>query len=102
MPWAQIIKFSGRITLNARQDNIDVDPRSRHSTFYLKLSSTVCRDFPPYLTIVSWMIMVATTITKNNLLLKKFSNTLYSWFFSFLAFISLKTCSNTKTLKKIE
>jgi hypothetical protein len=35
-------------------------------------------------------------------LLKKCSNTLTSLIFSFLALISLNTCSNTNTLKKIE
>lgn len=88
--------------MNSKHDNNEVDPKSKHSRFYLKLSSTVFSDYPPYLTMVSWMMMVHTTITKNSLLLKKLSKTLYSSALSFLALISLKTWRSTKTLKKME
>jgi hypothetical protein len=88
--------------LKARAVSIEVDPRRRQRRFSLKLSSTVWRDFPPYLTMVSWMMMVATTITRKSLLLKKCSKTLYSLFFNLRALISLKTCNKTKTLKKME
>lgn len=74
----------------------------RHNKFSLKLNSTVLSDFPPYLTIVNWMTIVATKIIKNNGLLKKFSKTFASVCFNFLALISLKICKSTKTLKKIE
>ena len=88
--------------LKSKQDKRETEPRSRQSKFYLKLSSTVLSDFPPYFTITSWMIIVKTTIKRKSLLLKKLSKTLYSSAFSFLALISLKTCSSTKTLKKME
>ena len=90
------------MTFKSRPDNIELDPNKRHKRFSLKLSSTVLRDFPPYLTMVNWMIMVLTRMIKKSLLLKKSSKTLYSWALSFLALISLKTWSKTKTLKKIE
>jgi len=62
--------------LKMRQVRREVEPRIRQSRFSLKLSSTVWRDFPPYLTMVSWMMMVDTKMIRNNLLLKKFSKTL--------------------------
>ena len=80
----------------------DDEPNTKHNKFSLKVNSTVFIDFPPYLIIVNWMMIVAIRITKNNGLLKKCSNTLASLIFSFLALISLKTCSKTNTLKKIE
>lgn len=88
--------------MKMRQERREVEPRIKHSKFSLKLSSTVLRDLPPYLTMVSWMIIVETTMIKNNLLLKKFSKTLTSSGFNFLALISLKTWRSTKTLKKME
>ncbi len=94
--------LSGKIVFVNRPYTNDDEPNTKHNKFSLKVSSTVFIDFPPYLTIVNWMIIVAIKITKNNGLLKKCSNTLTSLIFSFLALISLNTCSNTNTLKKIE
>ena len=97
-----MIKWWGRITFRSRPESIELEPSRRHRRFSLKLSSTVLRDFPPYLTMVNWMMMVLTRMLRKSLLLKKSSKTLYSWALSFLALISLKTWSRTKTLKKIE
>ena len=88
--------------MSKRPESIELDPNIRQRRFSLKLSSTVLRDFPPYLTMVSWMMMVETTMIKKSLLLKKFSKMLYSSDFNLRALISLKTWSKTKTLKKIE
>ena len=48
------------------------------------------------------MARVLTKIAKNKGLLKKLAKMLSSLDLSFLALISLKTCSRTNTLKKIE
>ena len=90
------------MTFKSKPESKELDPRSKQRRFSLKLSSTVLRDLPPYLTMVSWMMIVQTKITKKSLLLKKLSKTLYSSDLSFLALISLKTCKRTKTLKKME
>jgi hypothetical protein len=70
------MRLSGRMTLKARQERREVEPRSRQSRFSLKLSYTVFRDYPPYLTMVSCMMMVATRMIMKRVLLKKFSKVL--------------------------
>lgn len=97
-----MIKFSGSKSLIKSPESNENVPKIRHNKFYLKLSSTVFKDFPPYLTIVNWITIVPTMMIKKSGLFKKFSNTLTSLCLSFLALISLKIWSNTNTLKKIE
>lgn len=97
-----MIKLAGKITLINNPEMIEDEPNKRQKRFSLKESSTVFIDLPPYLTIVNWMMMVAMRITKKRGLLKKCSKTLVSSGFNFLALISLKTWSKTKTLKKIQ
>lgn len=85
-----------------KPDNKDDEPNTKHNKFSWKVSSTVFIDFPPYLIIVNWIRTVAIKITRKRGLLKKCSKTLAYSGFNFLAFISLKTCSKTNTLKKIQ
>lgn len=54
------------------------------------------------LMILNCTMKLATRIMMNSGLLKKFLNTLISSCFSLRALISLKICSSTNTLKKIE
>lgn len=66
------MRFSGRnvfINNPAIKENV---PKIMQSKFYLKLSSTVLSDFPPYFTIVNCMMIVLTKINKNKGLFKKF------------------------------
>ena len=96
------MRFSGKNVLTNKPAINEKVPKIMQSKFSLKLSSTVFIDFPPYLTMVNWMMIVATKMIKNNGLFKKFSKTLASLCLSFLALISLKSWRRTKTLKKIE
>jgi len=52
-PCRQITKLAGRMILKARAERREMDPSIRQRRFSLKLNSTVLRDSPPYLTIVS-------------------------------------------------
>jgi hypothetical protein len=72
IPYLSKLIFSGRITLKSRPESREVDPRTIQSRFYLKLSSTVFSDFPPYRTIKSWIRIVVTRMNRKSLLLKKF------------------------------
>lgn len=51
---------------------MELDPNNRHNIFSENESSTVFIDFPPYFTIVSWIMIVPTIIIKKSGLLKKF------------------------------
>ena len=102
MPLGETIKFSGKKVLMRRPAISEKVPNMMQRRFSLKLSSTVLRDFPPYLTMVNWITMVLTRMMRKSGLFKKFSKTLASLCLSFLALISLKICKRTKTLKKIE
>lgn len=82
-----MIRFSGRKVLITRPCSKENVPKIMHNKFSLKLNSTVLRDFPPYLTIVSWMTIVLTIMIKKRGLLKKFSKTFASVCFNFLALI---------------
>lgn len=97
-----MINVYGRKIFTIRPANNENVPKIMQNKFSAKASSTVFRDLPPYFTMVNWMMMVPTRMIKNMGLLKKFSNTFTSLCFSFLALISLKICSSTNTLKKIE
>jgi hypothetical protein len=82
-----MIRFSGRIVFINSPPIKDKLPNNMQSKFYLKLSSTVFIDFPPYFIIVNWMKIVLSKITKKSGLLRKFSKTFTSACFNFLALI---------------
>ena len=82
-----MIKLAGKANLMNNPEIKELDPNTKQSKFSLKVNSTVFIDLPPYLTIVSWMMMVLMTMIKNIGLLKKFSKTFVSSGLSFLALI---------------
>lgn len=102
IPYFEIIKLWGRISFINSPDKRVEDPNKIHKRFSWKDNSTVFIDYPPYFTIVNWMIIVAMIMIKKRGLLKKCSKTLVSSGLSFLAFISLKTWRSTNTLKNIQ
>lgn len=93
--------LAGIRALKTNPKNKEEDPIIKHNTFSSKLNGTVFTASPPNRARDIWITKVAMRIKINRGLLKKFLKTLISCFSSFLALISLNSCKNTKTLKKI-
>ena len=87
--------------MKTKPKNKELDPITKHNTFSRKLKGIVFIASPPNLARDIWIKKVAIRMRMKRGLLKKFLKTLISCFSSFLALISLKSCKNTKTLKKI-
>ena len=90
----------GTMSLKMGAKRMGSAPKTRHWMCSSVERGTVRRECPPYSTHTNWMARVRRRITKKRGLLKKLRKTLISLDLSFLALISLKTCSRTKVWKK--
>lgn len=93
---------AGRAILKITPAKMDKEPKPMQIRCSCILRGTVLRDCPPNSTHRNWIAKVLMRMAKKRGLLKKLEKMLISLDFSFLALISLKTWSRTKTLKKIE